>query len=164
MSSHPAGARALFPGSFDPVTLGHLDLVRRARAMFSHVTVLVAAHAEKRGLFSVEQRCALLREALGGIEGVEIAETRGLLVDACREHDASVVVRGVRGGADLEYEVQMANTNRSMLPAMDTIFLSPSPEVSFISSTLVRQIAAMGGDVTSLVPPGVAAALSKHFA
>jgi pantetheine-phosphate adenylyltransferase len=163
MDSHTHGTRALFPGSFDPVTLGHLDLVRRARAIFGQVTVLVAAHAEKRGLFSAEERCRLLREALGGLDGVEIAETRGLLVDACRQHDARVVVRGVRGGSDLEYEAQMAGTNRSMLPEMDTVFLTPAPELSFISSTLVRQIASMGGDVSQLVPANVAAALARHF-
>lgn len=162
MSSTASARRALFPGSFDPVTLGHLDLVRRARDLFGEVVVLVAAHASKRGLFDPEQRVALLREALEGEAGVVVAQSAGLVVDACREHDAAVVVRGVRGGSDLEYELQMANTNRHLAPELDTVFLGASPEVSFISSTLVRQIASLGGDVSGLVPACVARALAER--
>jgi pantetheine-phosphate adenylyltransferase len=164
MTSQTGAQRALFPGSFDPATLGHVDLVRRAAALFEHVTVLVAAHAEKRALFSADERCALLEGALGGLDGVTVAQTRGLLVDACREHDSLVVVRGVRGATDLEYEQQMASTNRVLLPGLETVFLSPDPEHAFLSSTLVRQIASMGGDVSAFVPDNVNAALRAHFA
>lgn len=153
----------LFPGSFDPITLGHLDLIRRAQSIFGRVTVLVAAHASKQQLFSAEERVALVTEALEGLEGVQVAITSGLLVDACREHGAPVVVRGVRGGVDLDYETQMANTNRSLLPEMDTVYLGASPEQGFISSTLVRQIASMGGDVSAFVPPNVLRALTARF-
>lgn len=163
MTSETRARRALFPGSFDPATLGHLELIRRASRLFDHVTVLVAAHAEKRGLFSAEERCALLVEALEGVECVTVAKTSGLLVEACREHDSFVVVRGVRGATDLEYEQQMANTNRALLPELETVFLSPAPEHAFISSTLVRQIASMGGDVGAFVPANVSAALRAHF-
>ena len=156
-------SHALFPGSFDPPTLGHADLVRRALGLFGRVTVLVAAHPSKNRLFSAEERCDLLREALSGLEGVTVAQTSGLLVDACREHGTDVVVRGVRGGSDLDYEVQMANTNRSLRPAMDTVFLAPAPELAFVSSTLARQIASLGGDVSGLVPPNVVAALRRRF-
>jgi pantetheine-phosphate adenylyltransferase len=164
MTSQTGASRALFPGSFDPATLGHVDLVHRARALFGHVTVLVAAHAKKQGLFSAAERCALLEGALGGLSGVTVAQTSGLLVDACREHDSLIVVRGVRGATDLEYEQQMANTNRALLPGLETVFLSPAPEHAFLSSTLVRQIASMGGDVSAFVPENVNAALRAHFA
>ncbi len=154
---------ALFPGSFDPITLGHLDLIQRSLGIFGKVTVLVAAHASKTQLFSSEERIELVREALVGFDNVQVLATSGLLVDACREHGARVVVRGVRGGQDLEYETQMANTNRSMLPDMDTVYLGSDPAHSFISSTLVRQIASMGGDVSAFVPPNVQAALAARF-
>lgn len=154
---------ALFPGTFDPLTLGHLDLIQRSLAMFDSVTVLVAGHPSKKHLFNVEQRLELVRGALQGIEHVHVAATTGLLVEACEEHGANVVVRGVRGPGDLEYEVQMANTNRAMRPAMDTIFLAAAPEHAHITSTLVRQIASMGGDVSAFVPPNVLSALRERF-
>ncbi|MFT7668491.1 MAG: pantetheine-phosphate adenylyltransferase [Planctomycetota bacterium] len=158
-----SATHALFPGSFDPITLGHVDLIRRAAAIFSRVTVLVASHASKQQLLSLPQRLELISAALAGIEGVQVAGTSGLLVDACKEFDASVVIRGVRGATDLEYEVQMANTNRAMRPTMDTLFLAPAPEHAHVSSTLVRQIATMGGDVSGFVPLCVSEALQAHF-
>jgi pantetheine-phosphate adenylyltransferase len=154
---------ALFPGSFDPVTLGHVDLVERAARLFGRVTVLVASHPSKQQLFSLEERIELIGEALAGVAGVRVAATAGLLVDACAEHDADVVVRGVRGATDLEYEVQMANTNRAMRSAVDTVMLAPAPEFAFVTSTLVRQIASMGGDVSAFVPPCVLRALKARF-
>ena len=163
MTAAKDSSRSLFPGSFDPVTLGHVDLITRAQVLFGEVTVLVAAEASKEPLFSVDERVELLRTTLAHLTGITISATRGLLVDAAREADAQVVVRGLRGGADLDYETQMAHTNRSLLPALDTVFLLAAPEVSFISSTLVRQIASLGGDVSALVPPAVAAALVQRY-
>jgi pantetheine-phosphate adenylyltransferase len=153
----------LFPGTFDPITLGHLDLIQRSATMFESVTVLVAGHPSKQHLFGVEQRLELVRGACEGLEQVTVAATTGLLVDACREHGTNVVVRGLRGPGDLEYEVQMANTNRAMSPGMDTIFLAAAPEHGHLSSTLVRQIASMGGDVSGFVPANVLHALKDHF-
>lgn len=154
---------ALFPGTFDPITLGHVDLVRRASVLFERVTVLVAAHATKGHVFDVDQRVALVREALDGLTGVTVATTDGLLVDALAEHGAQVVVRGVRGAADVEYELSMANTNRAMRPQMDTLLLAAAPDLMHVSSTLVRQIASLGGDVSAFVPSNVLAALRERF-
>lgn len=154
---------ALFPGTFDPITLGHVDLIERAARLFERVTVLVAEHPTKQHVFSLEERLALVRASIEHVEGVEVAGTTGLLVDACREYAAAAVVRGVRGGIDLEYEVQMANTNRAMRPSMDTIFLAPSPPYAHISSTLVRQISAMHGDVSAFVTGPVLDALRERF-
>lgn len=157
------GQHVLFPGTFDPITLGHVDLIERSLAIFGRVTVLVAAHASKSQIFGVEERVEQVRAALQHMDGVQVATTSGLLVDACREHDCHRVVRGLRGSVDLEYETQMANTNRAMLPTLDTLFLSASPDHGFISSTLVRQIASMGGDVSRFVPPNILTALQSRF-
>ena len=164
MATPARGARhALFPGTFDPPTLGHVDLVVRARALFPRVTVAVAHNPEKRTMFVPEERVAMLREALAGTEGVEVTLSRGLVVDACRELGADVIVRGVRGGADFDYEVAMARTNRAMLPEVETVLLAPAPEHAHLSSTLVRQIASLGGDASPFVPPTVAARLARRF-
>ena len=161
--SSPA-RHALFPGTFDPFTFGHLDVARRAAALFGKVTVLVAAHPSKKRVLEVEERCRLIREVLPGQDGFQVVATDGLLVDACRQHGADVVVRGVRSAADLEYESRMAHANRALLPSLDTVFLAPAPSLAYISSTLVRQIASMGGDVTSFVPPSIAEAMHRLFA
>ncbi len=158
------GSHALFPGSFDPFTLGHLDLVERGLALFGRVTIGIASHPHKQQVFDAEERVELAREATSQLESVEVALISGLLVAAARELGANTILRGVRGGADLDYEMQMINTNRCMEPMVDTVLLVPSPEVSFISSTLVRQIASMGGDVSAFVPATVLAALKEHFA
>lgn len=163
MSSPSPARHALFPGTFDPFTLGHFDVARRAHALFGRVTVVVADHPTKRQLFDVPERCELIREVLAELEGTGVIATSGLLVDACQELGADVVVRGVRSAADLEYESRMAHANRAMLPSLDTIFLAPSPGLSHISSTLVRQIASMGGDVSSFVPPRIAEAMHRLF-
>ena len=163
MSSPSPARHALFPGTFDPFTLGHLDVARRAHALFGRVTVVVADHPTKRQLFDVPERCELIREVLADFEGTGVVATSGLLVDACKELGADVVVRGVRSAADLEYESRMAHANRAMLPTLDTIFLARSPGLSHISSTLVRQIGAMGGDVSSFVPPLIAEAMHRLF-
>jgi pantetheine-phosphate adenylyltransferase len=164
MSALSGARHALFPGTFDPFTTGHLDLVRRAAALFGRVTVGIAAHPEKQHLFGVEERASLAREATAGIAGVSVCALEGLLVAACEAIGADVIVRGVRSGTDFDYEVQMARTNRALLPRIDTVLLVPDPNVAHVSSTLVRQIASMGGDVSHFVPPCVDRALRRRFA
>jgi pantetheine-phosphate adenylyltransferase len=159
-----SAAHALFPGTFDPVTLGHVDVLRRAARLFARVTVAVAQHPSKRELFSVEERLALWREALEDLPSVQVTRLEGLVVDGCRELSAGVIVRGVRHGEDWSYESQMARTNRALEPQIETVLLASSPEHAHISSTLVRQIAELGGDVAPFVPVHVARALRARFA
>ena len=154
---------ALFPGTFDPFTRGHLDLVARAQALFGRVTVGVARNPEKQSLFSAEERVELARVAVRGIPNVEAVLVPGLVVQACESLGADVIVRGVRGGTDFEFEVQMARTNRVLFPCIDTVLLAPAAEFAHVSSTLVRQIASLGGDASKLVPANVATALSARF-
>ena len=154
---------ALFPGTFDPFTRGHQDLVARAARLFGRVTVAVARNPEKQSLFGPEERAELARGALAGIAGVEVTLIPGLVVQACLDLGADVIVRGVRSGTDFDFEVQMARTNRGLLPSVDTVLLAPAPELAHVSSTLVRQIASLGGDPSLLVPPNVAAALRARF-
>jgi pantetheine-phosphate adenylyltransferase len=160
----PTRARhALFPGTFDPFTRGHLDLVARARALFGRVTVGVARNPEKQALFTAEERAELARAAILGIPQADVVLVPGLVVQACEDLEVDVIVRGVRGGMDFEFEVQMARTNRVLLPRIETVLLAPSPEFAYVSSTLVRQIASLGGDASKLVPENVAAALRARF-
>lgn len=158
---------AVFPGTFDPFTLGHLDLVRRAAHLFDRVTVAVAEHHSKSALFGVEERLSLAEESLvaedgSSLAGVHVAVLEGLLVEGCRALGAAAVVRGIRSAADLEYERAMALTNRAIAPEVETVLLMPAPEFGHISSTLVRQVARMGGDVTPFVPAPVVAALARQ--
>lgn len=163
MSEPPRAARALYPGTFDPFTKGHLDLVARARALFGRVTVGVARNPEKHSLFSAEERADLVRGAVRGLPDVDVVLVPGLVVATCKELGCDVLVRGVRGGADFESEVQMARTNRALLPRIDTVLLAPAPEFAHVSSTLVRQVASLGGDASAFVPANVAAALRSRF-
>ena len=153
----------LFPGTFDPPTLGHLDIVERAARLFARVTVGIADHASKKALFEVEERVALMGECVAGRPNVAVVRVEGLVVAATRTLGADALLRGLRSGSDFDYEAQMARTNRVIGGAVDTIFLASSPAVAHVSSTLVRQIAALGGDCTPLVPPPVAAALARRF-
>ncbi|HEU0055172.1 MAG TPA: pantetheine-phosphate adenylyltransferase [Longimicrobium sp.] len=148
---------AVCPGSFDPVTLGHVDIVRRALSFADRVVVAVAHSptTEKRGMFSVADRVALLRETFADEPRVEAADFTGLLVDYARSIGAGLVVRGVRTVADFEYELQMALMNRRISGGLETVFLAPDPAHSFVSGTLVRQVASLGGDVSPFVPPAV---------
>lgn len=157
----PSPRRAIFPGTFDPVTNGHIDLIERASRMFEHVTVVVAGHHDKKHLLSIEARVGLLEEALRIFDHVDVAALDGLLVDGARRLGASTIVRGVRNAQDLEYERQLALTNRAMAPEIDTVLLLSSPEHAHVSSTLVRQIARMGGDLSSFVPSAAREALNK---
>lgn len=150
--------RALFPGSFDPVTRGHVDLLERAARLFDEVVVAVAVHADKRPLFMLEERSELLSACF---PGTRVVRLEGLVVDACREFGCGALVRGVRGPGDLEYELRMARTNAE-LGGVETVFLGAAPAFAHVSSTLVRQIASMGGDVTSFVPQPVARRLAAR--
>lgn len=148
---------AVFPGSFDPVTSGHEDVVRRALAFADRVVVAVShspTHS-KKGMFGVEERLEMIRETFADEPRVEAAEFGGLLVDYVRSVGATLVVRGVRTVADWEYELQMAMMNRRLAPGVETVFLAPDPQHAFVSGTLVRQVAALGGDVAPFVPAAV---------
>lgn len=156
-------ARALFPGTFDPPTLGHLDVLRRAVALFGSVALGVAEHPGKEPLFDLGERLALLAALVPSIPGAEVVRVPGLVVETARRLGASVVVRGVRNPTDFDYEVEMARTNRVLAPDLDTVLLVPDPAHAHITSTLVRQIARMGGDTSRFVPPEIHAALSARF-
>jgi len=153
----------LIPGTYDPPTLGHVDLVRRAARLFDRVTLGLAVHPTKTSLFEEQERLELLLECVNELSGIQVVRLEGLVVDACEELGCDAIVRGVRNGTDYTYEAQMAGTNRALLGRIDTLLLATSPDVSHITSTLVRQIAGMGGDVSSLVPPSVAKALRDRF-
>ena len=155
--------RAIYPGSFDPVTNGHLDVIERARKLFDEVIVAVAHNDEKQPLFLLEERLDLLRETAGKIDHVRIAEFSGLLVEFARAEKAGAVIRGLRAVSDFEFEFQMALMNRKLDAAIETIFLMPKEEYTYLSSRIVKEIARLGGDVSSLVPVCVAKALSGKF-
>ena len=162
----PIIEHALVPGTFDPITFGHIDVVTRARRLFPRVTVAVAASIGKNGsgpTFSLEERVALASEALAGIEGVEVLPFRGLLVDFAREVGAGALVKGLRAMTDFEYELQQADLNYRLDSDLESIFVMSAPQYGYISSSVVRQIASFGGDVSSLVPENVQTALREHF-
>ena len=149
----------VYPGTFDPITNGHVDLVERAAKLFERVVVAVATSEKKTPLFSLEARVELAETALGHVNAVEVVPFKGLLIDFVREYDSHCVLRGLRAVADFEYEFQLANMNRAMSPSFESVFLTPSAELSYISSSLVREIAALGGNVSRFVPTNVAEAL-----
>jgi pantetheine-phosphate adenylyltransferase len=155
--------RAIYPGSFDPVTNGHLDVIERARKLFDEVVVAVAHNDEKQPLFSLEQRLDLLRKTAGQIENVRIAEFSGLLVEFARAQNAGAVIRGLRAVSDFEFEFQMALMNRNLNAAVETIFLMPKEEYTYLSSRIVKEIARLGGNVSTFVPGCVVKALSGKF-
>jgi pantetheine-phosphate adenylyltransferase len=161
-SEESSKRHALFPGTFDPVTLGHVDLMRRSGVLFDRVTVGVARHPEKRELLPLEERLDLLRQVTRDLAHVSVEALDGLVVEGCRALGARAILRGLRSAADLDYELQMARSNRAMAPEIETVFLAASPEHAHISSTLVRQIAEMGGELGSFVPALVARALAKR--
>jgi len=155
--------RAIYPGSFDPVTNGHLDVIERARKLFDEVVVAVAHNDEKQPLFSLEQRLDLLQETAGRIENVRISEFSGLLVEFARAQKAGAVIRGLRAVSDFEFEFQMALMNRNLNAAVETIFLMPKEEYTYLSSRIVKEIARLGGNVSTFVPSCVDKALSGKF-
>ena len=143
---------AVYPGSFDPVTYGHIDMIRRASAAFDKLIVGVLTNYTKKPLFDLEERLEMLREVTSGLPNVEITAFDGLVVDFCEKTGAGVIVRGIRSGADFDYELVMAQTNRKLNPRVDTFFLTTSPEYSFVSSSSVRELLAFHGDITAFVP------------
>ena len=156
--------RAIYPGSFDPVTNGHLDVIERARKLFDEVIVAVAHNDEKQALFSLQERLDLLQETVAKIDNVRITQFDGLLVEFAAAQKATAVIRGLRAVSDFEFEFQMALMNRKLEASVETIFLMPKEEFTYLSSRLVKEIARLGGDVSSFVPPAVAKALGKKFA
>jgi pantetheine-phosphate adenylyltransferase len=153
--------RAIYPGSFDPVTNGHLDVIDRARKLFDEVIVAVAHNDQKNPLFTLDQRLEFLRQTVGEMENVKIAPLDGLLVDFAIAKDAAAVVRGLRAVSDFEFEFQMALMNRKLEASIETIFLMPKEEYTYLSSRIVKEIARLGGDVSQFVPADVASALKK---
>lgn len=151
--------KAVYPGTFDPMTLGHEDLVRRAARLFGHVVLAVADSRTKRPLFTLAERIDIARDALKDVKNVSVEGFSGLLMDFVQEHKARVVVRGVRAVSDFDYEFQLAGMNRKLYPEVETVFMTPGEEYMFLSATLVREISVMGGDVSKFVSPAVAARL-----
>ena len=151
--------RAIYPGTFDPITNGHTDLVRRAAGIFDQVLVAVANNPRKAPMFRLEERIDLSRRVLADIPNVEVTGYEGLTVDFMRERGIRIVVRGLRAVSDFEFEFQLANMQRHLLPEMETVFLTPLEQFTFISSTMIREIAVFGGSVSEFVDPVVTAAL-----
>ena len=153
--------KAIYPGTFDPLTRGHEDLVRRASTLFDKVVLAIADSKAKKPYFTLEERIAMAREVLGDMKNVEIVGFSSLLTEFVRKQGARVVLRGLRAVSDFEYEFQLAGMNRNLYPEMETMFLTPSEQHMFISATLVREIATLGGDVSEFVHPVVAKRLKE---
>mgnify|MGYP003601637734 FL=1 len=157
-------SRAVYAGTFDPMTFGHLDVATRAAHVFEHLTLAVAEDPRKTLLFSVEERLELARTSVAGLDNVEVVPFGGLLVNWARNRGIHTLIRGLRAFSDFEYEFQMALTNRKLAPDIETMFLMPNEDFSYVSSSMVREIAALGGDVGKFVPAAVAAALKRKLA
>jgi pantetheine-phosphate adenylyltransferase len=164
-ASVPAARRiAVYSGTFDPITLGHEDVIRRAAGLFDELIVGVAVAHHKNTRFGLEQRIAMVADSMRDLSQVRVLPFEGLIMDFCGEHGAVAVVRGIRNVADFDYEAQMAAMNRKLRPTVETVFLLPQAELQCISSTLVREISKLGGDVSQMVNPGVAAQLRVAMA
>jgi len=157
------GVTAVYPGSFDPVTNGHLDLMQRASVLFDEIVVAVLRNPGKEGVFSLSRRLSLLQEATQGMARIRVDTFDGLLVDYAGQVGAEVIVRGLRAVSDFEYEFQMALMNRSLWPEIEVIFMAPATSYTFLSSSLVREVASLGGDVSAFVPPIVLDHLVDHY-
>jgi pantetheine-phosphate adenylyltransferase len=156
--------KAIYPGTFDPLTLGHEDIAKRASQMFDHVVIAVASAHHKKTLFTLPERIEITRQALGHLPNVSVIGFEGLVVQFALSQGAKVMVRGVRGVTDFDYEAQLAGMNRHMVPEVDSIFLTPLPHLQTLSSTLIREISSLGGEVNAWVSPGVDAALKRKLA
>ncbi|MBD3612380.1 MAG: pantetheine-phosphate adenylyltransferase [Hydrogenovibrio crunogenus] len=152
---------AVYPGTFDPITCGHFDLIERAARFYDRLVIAVADNRNKTALFSLEKRVALAKEVTADMPNVEVIGFSGLLVDFVREIDGNVLLRGLRAVSDFEYEFQLASMNRKLAPEVETMFMTPAEQYAFISSSLVREISALGGDVSEFVHPVVAKALNE---
>jgi pantetheine-phosphate adenylyltransferase len=155
--------RAVYPGSFDPVTFGHLDLIQRGSRLFDQLVVAVGRNAAKAGLFPPEERVAMIRAEIGGLRNVEVATFDGLVVDFAKSRGLNVILRGLRTVSDFETEFQMALTNRTFGPEIETVFVMPGEKFQFLSSRLIKEVASVGGDVSHFVPETVAHALKRRF-
>ncbi|MFA7495534.1 MAG: pantetheine-phosphate adenylyltransferase [Acidithiobacillus sp.] len=163
MTEQAAPRRIIYPGTFDPITHGHEDLVRRAALLFDEVVVAIAAETAKNTIFPLDERVALAAEILSGIPGVRVRPFQGLLIHLLREENTHLILRGLRAISDFEHEFQLASINRRMDPQIETLFLMTSDQHTFLSSSLVREISRLGGDVSAFVQPPIAEALQKHF-
>ena len=155
--------KVVYPGTFDPITNGHMDLVERAARMFDHIIVAVADNPKKKPLLELEDRVSLAQQVLGHLDNVEVTGFSSLLADFVQEHEVNIILRGLRAVSDFEYEFQLANMNRVLAPNVESMFLTPAEKYSYISSTLVREIAALHGDVSKFVNPVAADALNKRI-
>jgi pantetheine-phosphate adenylyltransferase len=153
--------KVVFPGTFDPITNGHVDLIERAARLFPHVVVAIAENKRKNPSFSLAERVEMAKETLAHVPNIEICGFSSLLVDFAKAQGAKAIIRGLRAVSDFEYEFQLANMNRRLMPEIETLFLTPAEQFSFISSSLVMEIAKLGGDVSTFVPPAVEKALKK---
>jgi len=152
---------AFYPGTFDPITTGHLDLVKRALGLFDRVIVAVGTGREKSPMFTLEERISFVEDAVKGLDGVEVRSFDGLLVEVVKEAGADAIIRGLRAVSDFEYEFQMALMNRRLASSIETVFLMPSESFTYLNSTVVKEVARLGGDVSGLVPDKVAQALAE---
>jgi len=155
--------RAVYPGTFDPMTMGHVDLVKRASKLFDSVIIAIASSDSKKPMFSLKERIEIGNKIFADDPKVEVVGFSGLLVNFAKENDANILIRGLRVVADFEYEFQLANMNRAMSPDIESVFLTPKEEYSYISSSLVKEIATMGGDVTRFVDPVTLEALNQKI-
>lgn len=155
--------KAIYPGTFDPITNGHIDLVRRAAIMFDHVVVAIAFNPSKTPLFPLDERVELAKRAIANIENATVVGFSGLLADLAKEQKARILLRGLRAISDFEYEFQLANMNRRLNPDLESVFLTPCEDNSFISSTIVKEVSLHQGDVSQFVPPFVVDALNQKF-
>jgi len=153
--------KVIYPGTFDPITYGHIDIVERALRLFDKVIIGIAQNAAKKPLFTFEERVALVQKVFAKNKKVQICSFSGLLIDLAREKKVMVILRGLRAISDFEYELQLANLNRTMEPEIDTIFLSPAEQYAYISASMIREISALNGDVSQFVPPIVLKALKN---
>lgn len=155
--------RAIYPGTFDPLTYGHLDLIKRAQGMFSDLIVAVADNPHKKPLFSLEERVAMVKKACAGLKGIEVDSFKGLVIDYARRQKINVLIRGLRMISDFEYEFQMALTNRKLASDIETVFLMPQESYSYLSSKLLKEAASMGADLSSFIPDFIEKALKQKL-
>ena len=163
MQSKPPCVIAIYPGSFDPITNGHLDLIQRGSRLFDRLVVSILRNETKEPLFSVEERMEMLREVVGVYPNVEVDSFGGLLVDHAAARSATVLLRGIRAISDYEYELQMALMNRKLQPGLETVFMMPAEKYSYLSSRLVQEVFSLGGSITGLVPPSVEERLQRRL-
>ena len=155
--------RAIYPGSFDPITYGHIDIIERSMSMFDEVVVAVLHNKQKNPLFSIDERVSMINGLTEDYDNVRVMSFEGLLVDFAKSIDANIVIRGLRAVTDFEYELQIAQTNRISYPSLDTVFLVTSLNYSYLSSTIVKEIASYGGDISKFVPPGIVTMIEDKY-